>query len=110
MLDQATSRSDAYVHADGVQKIFNPGPKQTLAVGGIDCRVKEGEFVSLLGPSGCGKSTLLSILGLTHSSKSASTFRLLDWDIQKTDQATKSTLRRKHIGHVLQNGGLIYIQ
>ena len=54
MLDQATSRSDAYVHADGVQKIFNPGPKQTLAVDGIDCRVKKG--VSLLGPSGYGKA------------------------------------------------------
>ena len=62
MLDQATSRSDAYVQADGVQKIFNPGPKQTLAVDGIDCRVREGEFVSLLGPSGCGKSTLLMMI------------------------------------------------
>jgi len=55
-------RSDAYVHADGIQKIFNPGPKQTVALEHIDCRVREGEFVSLLGPSGCGKSTLLMMM------------------------------------------------
>ena len=55
-------RSDAYVIADGVQKIFNPGAKQTVALENIDCRVREGEFVSLLGPSGCGKSTLLMMM------------------------------------------------
>ena len=60
--NEAILRSDAYVHADGVQKIFNPGPKQTIALEHIDCRVQEGEFVSLLGPSGCGKSTLLMMI------------------------------------------------
>lgn len=59
---QSVSRSDAYVHADGVEKIFNPGSKQTIALEHIDCRVREGEFVSLLGPSGCGKSTLLMMI------------------------------------------------
>ena len=29
---------------------------------GVDLRVHEGEFVSLVGPSGCGKSTLLNII------------------------------------------------
>jgi NitT/TauT family transport system ATP-binding protein len=66
-IDNAIPRADAYVHADGVQKIFNPGPKETVALEHIDCRVREGEFVSLLGPSGCGKSTLLMMLaGLEH--------------------------------------------
>src|SRR5919106_518430 len=29
---------------------------------GVDLKVKEGEFVTIVGPSGCGKSTLLSII------------------------------------------------
>jgi len=62
MTDQEILRADAHVLADKVQKIFNPGKKQTIALESIDCRVREGEFVSLLGPSGCGKSTLLMMI------------------------------------------------
>ena len=63
-------QSEGYVHADDVQKIFNPGPNETLALEQIDCSVSEGEFVSLLGPSGCGKSTLLMMIaGLEHPTK-----------------------------------------
>ncbi len=56
------SRADAYVNVDGFRKIYNPGPKQVEALAEVHCRVREGEFVSLLGPSGCGKSTLLMMV------------------------------------------------
>src|SRR5271167_4672205 len=32
------------------------------AVSGVDLRVSEGEFVTLLGPSGCGKTTTLRMV------------------------------------------------
>ncbi|ESR26238.1 ABC-type nitrate/sulfonate/bicarbonate transport system, ATPase component [Lutibaculum baratangense AMV1] len=50
----------------GVSKRFDTG---TLALDGLNLRVAEGEFLSLLGPSGCGKSTALRLIaGLAEPS------------------------------------------
>ena len=58
---------------------------------GVDLRIREGEFVTIVGPSGCGKSTLLNIIagldrpdlgsvlirGATASSNTMSTKRIM---------------------------------
>jgi NitT/TauT family transport system ATP-binding protein len=49
----------AIVSLSGVGKTFDNG---TVALRGLDLKVRQGEFVSLLGPSGCGKSTALRII------------------------------------------------
>ena len=36
---------------------------ETRALDGVDLRVRDGEFVTILGPSGCGKTTLLRAIG-----------------------------------------------
>ncbi len=44
--------------AEGITVRFEDTP----ALGGVDLRVREREFVSIVGPSGCGKSTLFNVL------------------------------------------------
>jgi nitrate/nitrite transport system ATP-binding protein len=52
-----------FVEVDHVDKVFPlAGGGQYIALKGIELRVKQGEFISLIGHSGCGKSTLLNIV------------------------------------------------
>ncbi|MPZ68560.1 MAG: ATP-binding cassette domain-containing protein [Actinobacteria bacterium] len=51
------------VEVRNVSKRFRKGDREFLALEGVDLRIREGEFVSLVGPSGCGKSTLLRMIG-----------------------------------------------
>lgn len=48
---------------DGVTCSFPSriGGASCTAISGVDLRVEEGEFVSVVGPTGCGKSTLLNV-------------------------------------------------
>ncbi|HKY34211.1 MAG TPA: ABC transporter ATP-binding protein [Candidatus Polarisedimenticolia bacterium] len=55
--------SDAsLVSVDRVSKTFLTKDHEVAALGPLDIRVREGEFLCILGPSGCGKTTLLSII------------------------------------------------
>lgn len=49
------------VHFEGIQMTFGGEGEGTRVLAGIDMKVTQGEFLTLLGPSGCGKSTLLNI-------------------------------------------------
>lgn len=56
-----TDTAAPYLELQGVQKRFNSGAVETLALENVDLSVREGEFLAIVGPSGCGKSTLLQI-------------------------------------------------
>jgi putative ABC transport system ATP-binding protein len=74
-----------------------------------------GERVALVGPSGCGKSTLLDLLALVLEPDAAQAFSLsLDrreediaalWRSRRLDRL--AALRSRHLGYVLQAGGLL---
>ena len=78
--------------------------------------VVEGEMVALVGESGCGKSTLLDLLAFVLSPSRAATFAFApargelrdvagDWRAQRLSRLGR--LRARHIGYVMQTGGLL---
>jgi putative ABC transport system ATP-binding protein len=50
------------IEAKNITKTYVSGATENLVLKGVDFKVDEGEFVSVVGRSGSGKSTLLSVL------------------------------------------------
>ena len=78
-------------------------------------QVKPGEILAITGESGCGKSTLLEAIGLLSQPVELGRFRLgpatASLDIAQmlaaNDQPGLSAVRSRHLGFILQSGGLL---
>ncbi len=74
-------------------------------------RLGAGQQYALVGPSGCGKSTLLDLLALVAAPQQAAHFRFCDTDVARLWQDGHhdklADLRSRHLGYVLQTGGLL---
>ena len=76
--------------------------------------LRPGEVMAITGESGCGKSTLLEAIGLLLRPASIDRFTLHSGEIQdiaallsQNQQAALADIRARHLGFVLQNGGLL---
>lgn len=76
-----------------------------------ELRLGRGEIVALAGESGSGKSTLLDLLGLIERPGRAGCFRLAGQDLAPAlaagDLEAVAGLRQRHLGYILQQGGLL---
>ena len=94
------------IQVEKLHKIFRIGKVEVAALRGVNLRVADGEFVSLVGPSGCGKSTLLHVIGgLTPPT----TGRVLvdGMDLGQLTDAQRTELRKQKIGFVFQRFNLL---
>lgn len=94
------------IETKGLKKIFRSSDIETVALGGIDLLVEDGEFTSIMGPSGCGKSTLLHLLGMIDDPTDGD-YYFMGQNASKLSEKEKQQLRKKHIGFVFQNFNLI---
>ncbi|WP_300627318.1 ABC transporter ATP-binding protein [Pseudomonas sp.] len=73
--------------------------------------LRAGEQLAIVGPSGCGKSTLLDMLALVLAPDRIGQFEFNQIDMGELWRADRQTalaqLRRRHLGYVLQTGGLL---
>lgn len=94
------------VRARDLTREFRSARGTVHALSGVNLDLPAGAFVTVRGPSGCGKSTLLNLLGLLDRPSAG----VLELDGVRTEGLKPDaieTLRRRTIGFLFQDAGLI---
>jgi len=93
------------VEAMNLRKIYMLGKVPVEALRGVNLKVEEGDFLSILGPSGSGKSTLLNLIGVLDKPTQGKML-IENVDISTLNDSQLADLRRR-VGFVFQFFNLI---
>ncbi|MBK9750433.1 MAG: ABC transporter ATP-binding protein [Chloroflexi bacterium] len=96
----------AVIDVRAITKMYKMGDVEVHALRGVDLKIMEGEFVSIMGPSGSGKSTLMNILGALDQPSSGDYF-LDGVNVSRLSESDLARVRNKKIGFVFQNFNLL---
>jgi putative ABC transport system ATP-binding protein len=94
------------IQISNLKKVFHYSDVYTVALGGINMEIDEGEFVAIMGPSGCGKTTLLNILGLLDN-PSEGNYLLDGVEVSGLKESQRTALRKGKVGFIFQSFNLI---
>ncbi len=92
----------AIIDCQNVIKIHKQGNLEVVALQGLDLRMEQGEFVSVVGASGAGKSTLLTILA-GFEKPSAGKAIVVDRDLSDVTPRELTKYYRRDVGFVWQD-------
>ncbi len=98
--------SDIIINAENLKKTYKTGMVEVHALGGVNFRIKRGEFTAVAGPSGSGKTTLLNLISGLDTPTSG-TVQLNQKEISRMSGAELGDFRRDHIGFIFQSYNLI---
>ncbi len=94
------------VRCKNVEKYFTVGTNVVKAVNGVDLKLQEGEFVSVVGPSGSGKTTLLNLIGTLERPTNGDVI-IDDTNVTTFNSKQLAILRRRKIGFIFQFFNLV---
>ncbi len=96
----------SYMELKSISRRYGRGETRVEAVAGVDLRVGQGDFLSVMGPSGSGKSTILSILGGLNTPTSGS-YTVDGMKIYNLTGEQRADFRREYLGFIFQNFHLL---
>ncbi|HEY9448571.1 MAG TPA: ABC transporter ATP-binding protein [Gemmatimonadaceae bacterium] len=94
------------VQLTNVAKVYGTGEAAVAALGGVDLRIDDGEFIAIMGPSGSGKSTCMNIIGCLDTPSSGS-YRFRGVEVTALSRNQRALLRRHYLGFVFQGYNLL---
>lgn len=89
-----------------IKKYYKMGETTVKALDGIDLKIEDGEFVTIIGPSGSGKSTMMNIVGCLDIATSGEYF-VDGVEISKYSENQLAFLRNKKMGFIFQGFNLL---
>lgn len=89
-----------------VWKIYQMGDEKINALAGVNLKINESSFTSIMGPSGSGKSTLLHVAGILDM-PSKGTLMMNGKNTSTLSSKEQAKFRRNEIGFVFQRFNLL---
>jgi len=96
----------ALIELRDVEKVYDLGAVQVVALKGATFNIEQGEYVALMGASGSGKSTLMNTLGCLDR-PTAGSYRLAGDEIATMSRDERARIRNDRIGFVFQSFNLL---
>ena len=94
------------IEANNITRQFRSGTGHITVLKGIDLKVGDGEFLSIIGRSGAGKSTLLYQLGLLDTPTTGNI--VIDGqNVLALDDREKTNFRLSYMGYVFQDYAIL---
>mgnify|MGYP002565010442 CR=1 FL=1 len=94
------------VKTQALKKYYKTGNQTVKALDGVDFKVAEREFVSIIGKSGSGKSTLLHMIGGLDM-PSSGTVIVDGINLETLNSEQLALFRRRKVGFIFQQYNLI---
>lgn len=94
------------IKINNLHKSYSIGKNKLAVLKGLNLKIPEGQFVSIMGSSGSGKSTLLNILGILDEYDNGE-YHLNGTHIKNLSASKAAQLRNNYIGFVFQSFNLL---
>lgn len=89
-----------------LKKYYGEEPNIVRAINGINLKVEQGEFITIVGTSGSGKSTLLHMIGGLDVPTSGEIY-ISGKMLSRMNDNEITIFRRRNIGFIFQNYNLL---
>lgn len=94
------------IELKNIKKYYKMGDDIVKALDGINLKIEDGEFVTIIGPSGSGKSTMMNIVGCLDKATEGEYF-VDGVEISKFSENQLAFLRNKKMGFIFQGFNLL---
>ena len=94
------------VEVKNLKKYYGEEPNIVRAINGINLKVEQGEFITIVGTSGSGKSTLLHMIGGLDVPTSGEIY-ISGKMLSRMNDNEITIFRRRNIGFIFQNYNLL---
>ena len=89
-----------------IKRHYDVGGEVVRALDGVDLKIKQNEYISIMGPSGSGKSTLMNMIGCLDTPTEVN-YEFGGELVHEMDDDQLASIRNRKIGFVFQTFNLL---